>query len=461
MFLCAVQSISAHEKSVAEEILKILYDNGQISKEQYTALLKKARLEQERRNKQALQEAKQAMQKANEESTQKGSSQTMTTSWKNGLHFESHDETFKLQLGGRILNDWGYIDGERDVEKLSYLDQNEDFGSGTEIRQGRFYIKGTLYDSLMFKAQYDFAGGDVDFKDTWFGLQDIPYLGHIKIGHFKEPFSLEELTSRKYITFMERSLPGQAGRSFVPARNTGIMVYDTALDKKMTWALGGFRETDGFGNGFGENEIYNITGRISGTPLYADNGRKVLHLGLGYSHKWLDNNATIQLRARPESHLTGDFVDTSDIPAENVDLIDPEIALVYGPFSLQGEYMQAYVDTKNGDSLDLNGYYLQGSYFLTGEHRNYKRSSGAFGRVKPKEHFNPAKGQWGAWEAALRFSNIDLDDAKCNGGELEDYTVGLNWYLYPNLRMMFNYILADLEDVGDTNIFQSRFQIDF
>lgn len=459
--LCFVQVASAKEKSVAEEILQILYDSGQITKKQYQKLVEKARIEHQKRAKQVLKKARKERQKEKAEAEKAIPPGTMTAYWKNGLHFDSKDDKFKLKIGGRILNDWAYIDGDSDVEHLSYLDQDEDFGSGTEIRQGRIYLQGTLYDSLMFKAQYDFAGGDVDFKDTWLGFKDIPYVGHIKIGHFKEPFSLEELTSRKFITFMERSLPGQAGRSFVPARNTGIMFYDTAMDKQMTWAVGGFRETDGFGNGFGEDETYNFTARVTGVPYYEDNGRKLIHLGLGYSHKWIDNNGTIQFRARPEAHLTDDFVDTADIMAEGVDIIGPELAMVYGPFSFQGEYMQGFVDVEHGDNPDFSGYYLQTSYFLTGEHRNYKRSSGAFGRVKPNQNFNLEEGGWGAWEAALRYSNIDLDDEGIDGGELEDVTVGLNWYLYPNLRMMFNYIYSDLEDVGDTNIFQSRFQIDF
>ena len=58
-------------------------------------------------------------------------------------------------------------------------------------------------------------------------------------------------------------------------------------------------------------------------------------------------------------------------------------------------------------------------------------------------------------------SHIDLDDEGVSGGELGDWTLALNWYLNPFTRLMFNYIRADLEDAGDTNIFQARFQVDF
>ncbi|NIM98410.1 MAG: porin, partial [candidate division Zixibacteria bacterium] len=55
----------------------------------------------------------------------------------------------------------------------------------------------------------------------------------------------------------------------------------------------------------------------------------------------------------------------------------------------------------------------------------------------------------------------DLTDGSISGGELDDFTLGVNWYLYPNARIMGNYIFADLDDVGETNIFQVRFQVDW
>ncbi len=123
--------------------------------------------------------------------------------------------------------------------------------------------------------------------------------------------------------------------------------------------------------------------------------------------------------------------------------------------------MIADVDGKNGSSSpDFDGYYIQGSYFLTGENRKYKTSSGAFDRVKPRENYSQ-KGGCGAWEVAARYSKIDLNDNNVTGGELEDVTLGLNWYLNPNTRIMWNYIRADLDRTGDSNLFTMRLQVDF
>jgi phosphate-selective porin OprO/OprP len=116
------------------------------------------------------------------------------------------------------------------------------------------------------------------------------------------------------------------------------------------------------------------------------------------------------------------------------------------------------------------GAYAQLSYFLTGEHRNYKLGGGAFGRVKPNANFNPVQGDWGAFQLATRFSYVDLNDEFARGGKMWDITAGINWHLYPNARISLNYVHADLKDRavttdpnldGNSDIVEARFQLDF
>ena len=378
---------------------------------------------------------------------------TLRPYWKDGLRLDSNDGSFKLKIGGRIQNDWAYYC--TDDKEVGTAD-GDDFDEGVEFRRARLYFSGTIYDDLEFKAQYDFADGDSDFKDVYLGFKNVPYVGGVRIGHFKEPFSLEELTSSKYITFMERS----PANTFAPSRNTGVMLHNAIFDKRMTWAAGVFRQTDDFGEGVGGRD-YNVTARLTGLPWYEEDGKRLLHLGVGYTHQNYEDDV-IRFRARPESHLAPRVVDTGTFPAEHGDLLGAEVAWVHGPFSLQGEYMHAFME---GDSHFIGdprfwAASVQASYFLTGEHRPYKASNGTFDKVKPFKNFGKDEGP-GAWELAARYSYLNLNDAGVNGGRLRDLTLGLNWYLNPNLRITWNYVFADPSDGGDVDIFQMRFQLAF
>jgi len=370
--------------------------------------------------------------------------------WKDGLRMETADGDFALRLGGRIQHDWAFADGSDGLEDRGVVG---DDASGTEFRRVRLYVAGTLYERFKFKAQYDFAGGDAEVKDMFVEATEVPWVGNIRLGHFKEPFSLEQLTSAKYLTFQERSVADV----FTPGRNAGVMVYDDLLESRITWALGAFRETDDFGMGFGEDSTYNVTARVTGTPWMRDEAH-LLHLGLSYSHKFRKDDG-VRFRQRPEAHLLGRIVDTGTLVVDDLDLVNPEVAAVVGPWSLQAEYMRAFTDT-GGDNPDLGGFYVQTSYFLTGEHRVYDPSSGVFKRVRPTRNVD-LKGGLGAWEVAVRYSHLDLDDEGVRGGEVDGLTAGLNWYLAPNLRTILNYVHSDRDDGGNADIVEARFQVDF
>ncbi len=379
-------------------------------------------------------------------------SNSLRPHWKDGLQFVSNDGSVKLKIGGRIQNDYTYFAEDGDIERRL----GSDFDDGTEFRRARVYISGTIYDDLEFKAQYGFAGGDADFKDAYLGLKKVPYVGNIRVGQFKEPFGLEQLTSSNYITFLERSLVDV----FVPGRNTGVMVYDTLLDKRMTWAAGVFRQTDSYGDGAG-GRAYDVTARVTGLPWYEDKGKKLLHLGVAYSHRNYAGDV-VRFRARPEVHQSPRVVSTGTFPAEYGDFIGTEVALVHGPFSLQGEYVHAFIEGRSrlvGDPRFCAAS-IQASYFLTGEHRPYSTSKGVFGRVRPLKNYRD-DGGIGAWELAARYSHLDLGDDGVRGGRLRNMTLGLNWYLNPNVRTMWNYVLADASQGGDISAFLWRVQIAF
>ncbi len=135
-----------------------------------------------------------------------------------------------------------------------------------------------------------------------------------------------------------------------------------------------------------------------------------------------------------------------------------------GSFALQSEYTIS--DLSPADSLDyqkesylLDAFFATFSWFITGEHKNYNPSKTAFDRLKPKK--NLGKGGTGAFELAIRYSYINMNDNDLSGGLMNNLTAGLNWYLNPATRFSFNYIHSDVSQLGKANIFQVRFQVTF
>lgn len=366
--------------------------------------------------------------------------------WGNGHKMESSDNAFKLKFGGRIQADFHFADGDSAF--------GDALQNGFEFRRARLFFSGTIYERVEFKAQYDFAGGDADFKDVWIALKGSK--ANVKLGHYKEFFSLEELTSAKYLAFAERSLPVEA---FAPSRNSGVGVYGNNGDK-LNWGIGVFYDADDFGVSTGEDNI-NITGRVAFRPVYEDKGRRMLHIAVAASQKDLSSDGTFRFRARPEQHLTDRFVDTGDFAADSALLLGVEVAGVADRFWFAAEYLSMDVDAPTVGDPNLTGGYVQAGYFLTeGDYRRFKTSGGEFDRQKPSSPWLK-EGGTGAWEIAARYSTLDLNDGEIAGGEEDNLTIGLNWYPNPATRMMLNYVLADVEGIGDANLIIMRWQVDF
>ena len=366
--------------------------------------------------------------------------------WSNGHQISSKDKQFSLKFGGRIQADYTFV--SEDAELTGDVE-----GDGFEFRRARVFFEGTIYERVKFKAQYDFAGaGDPTFKDVWIGITSDA--GLLQFGHFKEPFSLEELTSSKYLAFLERSLPVEA---FAPSRNAGVG-FSGGSDS-VNYGVGAFYDTDDFGVSTNEDNV-NVTGRVAFRPVWEEDGARMVHLGIAAHNRDRGDGGSLRFRARPEAHFSGRFVDTGNFPAESATILGGEVAGVFGPFWFAGEYITADVDAPVVGDPSFDGAYVQAGYYITGEHRRYKGSSGAFDRQKPRNNFGSDGGS-GAWEVVGRYSTIDLTDARVDGGEQDDISVGLNWYLNPATRMMLNYVMADVDRVGEADFILLRWQVDF
>ncbi len=247
--------------------------------------------------------------------------------------------------------------------------------------------------------------------------------------------------------------------AFAPSRNAGIGAFGRS-GERLNWGVGAFYDADDFGVSADENRT-NLTGRVAFRPLYEDQGRRLLHVGLSVTRKQIETGGAFRFRARPENHFTTRLVDTRGFAAAGGLLWDLELVAVADRFWLAAEYLQNEVDAPAFGDPTFDGYYVQAGYYLTDDYRRYKTGSGAFDRQKPSSVWDGSGGGGGAWEIALRFSSLDLTDAGVAGGEQDNVTFAVNWYPNPATRLMLNYVSADRGGIGDADFIMLRLQVDF
>ncbi len=396
----------------------------------------------------------------------------------NLLQMETSNGLFKFFVGGRLQIDGVWLRTNNDVQAARDKGGIGNVRDAVNFRRARFDFGGTFYKNIDFLMEFDFINTvNVDPKfdtlpvntpvptDLWVTFKELPFVGNLRIGNLKPPISFEHLTSSRFLNFMERSMSFDA---FIENQNNGFepgaMIFDTALEERATWALGVFKNTRSiFGWNVGDGE-YDVTGRITALPLYENEGEMLVHVGLGASHRDLDDDvdrirARLLLRNGPA--VLHNIVAESITGGSSRDTVNPEFVAVWGPVTLQTEYTRVWVHDatfpvtgtakKNYGTVEYQAAYAELLCFLTGEHRTYDRKRAAFTRVTPNQNFtsfgmNPDGcddcnngGGLGAWQLGVRYSWIDLDNNGISGSTCQDVTVGLNWFLNPYMKWQLNY----------------------
>jgi phosphate-selective porin OprO and OprP len=391
----------------------------------------------------------------------------MTGKWKNGLEVESADKKFRVHIGGRTQFDGVWI---QDTENLAgaggALDED-----GVAFRRARLRADGTLYEFIDYAAEFDFVNtvndnvglqpaGEANVinvpapTDLWFDLKHVPLVGHVRIGNMKEPIGMEHMTSSRYLEFLERSynqdaFTGAFNNGFTP----GIMLHNRFDDERGTWATGVYKNTvNVFGYNAGDGE-YAWTSRATYLLWTENDDRELVHVGIAGSIRQPDQNRAryrtrMSVRNGPGA-LNPVVADTGFFETTQQNFLGGELASNLGPLSLQAEYIGAWNLDSVGNFRAFNGvplgttfvygWYAEALYFLTGEHRPYDHHSGAFTRIVPNENFDWHGGP-GAWQIGARYSQLNLDRDGLLGGVVDDVTLGLNWFLNPNLKLQWNYV---------------------
>lgn len=249
----------------------------------------------------------------------------------------------------------------------------------------------------------------------------------------------------------------------------------------------------------GGGQYVDVTGRVTWAPIHTDEA--LLHFGgAGRFHKPNSSTGTatvggagtggndnrvmlLGLNTNSEANvLRENLIGTPDLSCgpifpfagaaanqaiagrcvSSVVTYGAELAASYGPFNFQGEYFGSHyarnagalavarratsgagANSQGGTSLNFNGFYVSGMWFLTGESRAATYSTGEMGGAVIGEIkiLDPvSKGGLGAWELVGRYDQIDLNDGGIQGGRQANVTVGINWYPDRGIRLMADWI---------------------
>ncbi len=359
------------------------------------------------------------------------------------------------KIGGRFFLDFSTFVADNDLQDL--FPEQAAVG-GAEFRVLSLHFKGAATENMDYKVQVALHGSRVRLQDVYLRIKDLPGLGgNLWVGHIAEPLTLSSAVSANYTVFMERNPVS----GYMPRRNTGLMYEREAFEHRLGLQVGAFFDADAASaNAMLVEQNLHYNARLTGLLVSNKPQSKYLLLGAAYS---LRHPTAGEYTYRPtqSNHLEPRFLSYQVTNAQYVSLPAIQFVLISGPLSLQGEYVRGNIRTETNIDFEIPSYYAFVSYFLTGEHRNYKSSYGGFGRVKVNKAFSPANKQWGAWEIAARMGYSHIQSLGLQRSYLREYTLGLNWYLNNHTRMMFNYVLSDVNGQGREHAGMMRMQVNF
>jgi phosphate-selective porin OprO/OprP len=340
-----------------------------------------------------------------------------------------------------------------------------DFSDGFYFRRARFGVEGTIARDFNYRLLLEVGGsgteGPTRINDAW-----IAYTGFapftFQLGAFSPAANLDDGTSPEDLLFLERATPAELSRALGGADGRiGFAIKSNGARwmSSLTFTTRTVNDAEVFdvqaaavaraGFLLATSTNYNVHAGVSGTYVFspADQGQ-----GTTPAHP-------VRFRDRPEIRVDSvRLIDTGNIDADHASAMGVEFAANWKNFYAQGEHFWYDIERPASSTQadpDFKGYYLQGSWVLTGESRRYNAVTGSFQNPRPMVPFS-SQGGFGAWELAARYSRMNLNfeeglagtaagaDA-VRGGEQQIWTVGVNWFPNPNFKIMVNYMLIDVD----------------
>jgi phosphate-selective porin len=351
---------------------------------------------------------------------------------------EDEHDRFSVKFGFVVMP-MDYTTFDQDAASREQVGNQQD---ELEARSLRLSARGhfELFRTWNYMLSYEYKGFDQTSEDDW-NTTDVrvstllgPQLGTLTIGKIKEPFSYEMVGDAANLPHHERLLS-----PFFRSRNDGVMLGNTVLGQRATWAVGWYNDWWSQGDSWSDSGN-DFAGRVTTLPVWSEDGADYLHLAASVRYFGADDDQ-LRYRGKPASNVATDFVDTGQVPGDHAWHSGVEALWSHGGYSVLAEYVRADLSTRDGSDPTLDGWYVTGSWVLTGEHRPYDRKAGYARRILPQ-------GRWGAVELIGRYGKVDLDDGAVRGGTMDGWWAGVNWWATNRWKASLGYGNIDLDRFG-------------
>ncbi|KLT67719.1 OprO/OprP family phosphate-selective porin [Flavobacterium sp. ABG] len=362
----------------------------------------------------------------------------------------SHNKWFSTKLGFAPILDYNTSFQDQDSKNQVGPQENR-----FDIRSARVMLSGKINFKNPWKylISVEYKGFDRAEDDPNFGITDLKFViplsenSDITVGKIKETFVYEMVGDAANLPHFERLL-----NPFFNSRNIGAIYHHFFMNNRLAVAGGVFKDFIGNDKSF-SNSNNTFTTRITGLPIWNNNGKEFIHIGVGV--RYVDaKNDVIRLKGKNESNISSNYVDTGNLNASHQWNMSLEQLWSLDNFSVLMEYAHNWTATKDFGTEQFSGYYVTASYVVSGEQRPYDQKATYARRIKPT-------GKYGAWEIFTRVGQNDLETKEVHGGTNNRYDLGLNWWATQYWKAGMVYGIGNLDKggiTGITNNFQFRLQ---
>jgi phosphate-selective porin OprO and OprP len=341
-----------------------------------------------------------------------------------------------------------------------------DLSDGTYSRRARFGVEGALARDFGYRLILELGGSGTE-GPTRINDAFVSYSGFapftIQFGAFSPPANMDDGTSPEDALFIERASSAELSRTLAGGDGRiglGVRGSGTRWMSALTLTTRTFADAEVF------DSQAAAVGRVG--LLVARSDDYTVHLGASgtyvISPADLGSDSAppqraIRFRERPEIRVDSTrLIDTGSIDARHAYAAGVEFGANWKSLFLQGENYWYGIERRLPTTLPdpkFSGYYVEGSWVLSGETRRYNVASGSFQNPRPFVPFAHGGG-YGAWELAVRYSRTDLNyragdpgsappTGGVRGGDQAILSLGLNWYVNANLKFLLNWMRVDVD----------------